>query len=69
MTGVDFQDAVADGGGWAHKWMVLTAPGVVYTGTLTLYADTVVEVDGGEEDYQPCYVSLEHIVAIKRVRA
>lgn len=67
MTGEDFQSALEDGGRNEPQWMVLTVAGVVYTGTLLLYADTLVEVDDGKDDYQPCYVSLNHIVAIKRL--
>lgn len=67
MTSEDFQDALSDGGNYTHSWMVLTSTGVIYTGKLSLYAPTLVEVDAGEDDYQPCYVALNHIVAIKRL--
>ena len=67
MTLDDLGSALDDLGP-SERYLVLTSCGVVYEGTVSLYADSLIEVDPGSDDYNPAMVSLDHIIAIKRSR-
>ena len=64
MTCDDIQSLLADNVD-TTSWVVLTSTGVAYEGHISMYTSTLMEVGRrGAGFAKPCYINIDHIVAI-----